>query len=96
MLYNNFHKTLSRSDLIIVLNIWRINKNVVVLLVMTQEFYFTNTDEYTNILSCRGNSSSTCPAYKSENLYEGYPSKSWTFVIKRECLSGILGNGMIR
>ena len=23
-------------------------------------------------------------------IYEGCPSKSWTFVIKRDCLSGIL------
>ena len=25
-------------------------------------------------------------------MYEGCPSKSWTFVIKRDCLSGILWN----
>ena len=25
-------------------------------------------------------------------MYEGWPSKSWTFVITRDCLSGILRN----
>ena len=42
---------------------------VVVLLVMIQEIYCTNTREYTNIPSYRGNSSSTRPAYKREYLY---------------------------
>ena len=29
---------------------------------------------------------------KSLYMYEGCPSKSWTFVIKRDCVSGMLRN----
>ena len=51
-LFNNFHKTLSRVELIIELNIWLINQIWIVLLVMIPELYCTNTREYTIISSC--------------------------------------------